>query len=94
VTENGRVVLFERLAKRVTWRAYRRRSAKSDRKAVLANGAQPRIINKSGISPSLHESRTDKKKAPHRRGFPSAPERTRASTDQSVHKALNPGRTV
>jgi hypothetical protein len=28
------------------------------------------------------------------RGFPSAPERTRTSTDQSVHKALNPVRTA
>ena len=28
------------------------------------------------------------------RGFPSAPERTRTSTDHSVHKALNTGRRV
>ena len=27
--------------------------------------------------------------APHLRGFPSAPERTRTSTDHTVHKALN-----
>src|SRR5437763_12548585 len=31
----------------------------------------------------------DTKKAPQLRGFPSAPERTRTSTDHSVHKALN-----
>jgi hypothetical protein len=28
------------------------------------------------------------------RGFLSAPEKTRTSTDQSVHKALNPNRPV
>jgi hypothetical protein len=28
------------------------------------------------------------------RGFPSAPERTRTSTDHSVHEALNPVRLV
>jgi len=33
---------------------------------------------------SMHE------KSPDFRGFPSAPERTRTSTDHTVHKALNP----
>ena|SRR5690242_6619374 len=31
----------------------------------------------------------DEEKAPHVRGFPSAPERTRTSPDHTVHKALN-----
>jgi hypothetical protein len=34
------------------------------------------------------------KKAPHCGAFPYAPEKTRTSTDQSVHKALNLGRAV
>src|SRR5450755_4592739 len=34
-------------------------------------------------------TRLGAQKSPAVRGFPSAPERTRTSTDQSVHKALN-----
>jgi hypothetical protein len=39
-------------------------------------------------------TRPQKAKKPRWRGFPYAPERTRTSTDQSVHKALNQVRAV
>ena len=48
----------------------------------------------SGNDPTPRRNRPGYKKSPAMRGFSSAPERTRTSTDQLVHKALNPNRPV
>jgi hypothetical protein len=55
---------------------------------MMATGTHAMLSRRLPIQAAV--THTDREKAPHCGAFSSAPERTRTSTDHTVHKALNP----